>query len=233
MRVLQLLIFHTLFYISMAGTFMFLCLFLFLPRSFMQNLSRKCGVVWVFLLSNFAKIDYEVTGWENIPKGPCIFASKHQSMWETQQLYNLLPRTVVVTKKELFYVPFFGVSMKKAGFIFVERKNSASALKKLIKMSQKRIKENHSIIIFPEGTRRAVGAPPDYKVGVGALYKYLGVPCVPIALNSGLFWPRRSFRRNAGTIEVKILPPIEPGLPRDAFMKELEDRIENKMKEIT
>jgi 1-acyl-sn-glycerol-3-phosphate acyltransferase len=96
----------------------------------------------------------------------------------------------------------------------------------MLRAAQKRIADGREIIIFPEGTRRSPGAPPDYKTGVVLLYEALHVPCVPVALNSGLFWPRRSWRRSAGTIVVEFLDPIPPGLPKAAFLDRLKQSIE-------
>ena len=108
----------------------------------------------------------------------------------------------------------------------VDRDKGPSALRRMLREARKRIEDGREIIIFPEGTRRAPGAPPDYKTGIILLYDALGVPCVPVALNSGLFWPRRSFLRYPGTAVLEFLDPIPPGLDSDVFKSLLQDRIE-------
>jgi 1-acyl-sn-glycerol-3-phosphate acyltransferase len=108
----------------------------------------------------------------------------------------------------------------------VDRDKGPAALRRMLREARKRIEAGREIIIFPEGTRRAPGSPPSYKTGVVLLYEALGVPCVPVALNSGLFWPRRSFTRHPGTIVVEILEPIPPGLPKKEFLSCLEETIE-------
>jgi 1-acyl-sn-glycerol-3-phosphate acyltransferase len=129
-------------------------------------------------------------------------------------------------KRELFFIPFHGWFSKKFQMIPVDRDKGPSALRRMLREAKKRIDDGREIIIFPEGTRRPPGAPPDYKTGIVLLYDALGVPCLPVALNSGLFWPRRSMIRRPGTIVVEILPPIPPGLPREEFLRRLQAAIE-------
>lgn len=231
-KTIRLVLFHIIFYISVIFPSVCSNVFAFLPRYVAAGLVRAWCDFLLFILKYMVNIDYEFKGMENIPKGPCIFASKHQSFWETLMLYRFMPNGVLITKKQLFFLPLFGTGMLAVGFIPIERGNQASALRYLIRKCKARVKEGHSIIIFPEGTRKSVGAPPDYKAGVAALYKFLNLPVVPIALNSGLYWPRRSFKRNEGTIKVRVLPPIESGLARDVFMERLEGDIETEMKKL-
>ena len=129
-------------------------------------------------------------------------------------------------KRELFWIPFHGWFSKKFEMIPVDRDKGPAALRRMLREAKGRIADGREIIIFPEGTRRAPGAPPDYKTGVILLYDALGVPCVPVALNSGLFWPRRSLTRRPGTIVVEFLDPIPPGLPKAEFLKRLTEAIE-------
>ena len=129
-------------------------------------------------------------------------------------------------KRELFWIPFHGWFSKKFEMIPVDRDKGPAALRRMLREAKARIADGREIIIFPEGTRRAPGAPPDYKTGVILLYDALGVPCVPVALNSGLFWPRRSLIRRPGTIVVEFLDPIPPGLPKAEFLKRLTEAIE-------
>ena len=161
-----------------------------------------------------------------IAKGPVIFAAKHQSMWETVAFNDLLNCPAFVLKKELMTAPVFGLFMKKFDMIPVDREAGASALKGMVRQSRQHLSEGRSIVIYPQGTRVGPGASIPYMPGVAALYNQTGVPVVPIALDSGRLWPRGLFVKRAGTITVTLLPPIEPGLDRERFMQELEQKIE-------
>jgi 1-acyl-sn-glycerol-3-phosphate acyltransferase len=160
------------------------------------------------------------------PTGPVIYAVKHQSAWDTMALAALPDRPVYVLKRELVWIPFFGWLLAAAGFIAVDRKAGAAALRRLAHDAERAVAAGRSLLIFPEGTRTAPGKHRPYQPGIALLYDRLKLPVVPIALNSGLFWGRRSFVKRPGRITVEILPAIEPGLARRAFMAELERRIE-------
>ncbi len=170
----------------------------------------------------------EWRGIEKTPKGPCIVACKHQSLWETFSLYALLDDPVYVLKRELMWVPLFGWYMRKAGLIPIDRSAGMAALARMTARARQALigDRPRQLVIFPEGTRRSPGAEPSYKPGIIHLYKKAGVPCVPLALNSGLFWPRRSLLRLPGTIVAEVLDPIPPGLDKDAFFTRLQDAIE-------
>jgi len=168
----------------------------------------------------------EVRGIAHLPPGPALIASKHQSQWETLGLQLPLDFPVFIMKRELMRLPFYGWYSSRSGMIAVDRDGGGKALRRMAQQARETVAAGRSIIIFPEGTRRLVGAPPDYKPGVGLLYGQLGIPCVPVALNSGLFWPRRSFWRYPGKIVLEFLPAIPPGLPRAEFMARLEREIE-------
>src|SRR5258708_9212675 len=129
-------------------------------------------------------------------------------------------------KRELMWIAFFGWYGWKAGMIAIDRSKGSQALAEMNARARRELARNRPIIIFPEGTRRPSGAEPRYKYGVARLYSELGVACVPIALNSGLFWPRRSMRRYPGTILVEVLDPIPPGLGQEAFFERLQGDIE-------
>jgi 1-acyl-sn-glycerol-3-phosphate acyltransferase len=168
----------------------------------------------------------EVRGREKIPPGACLVASKHQSAWDTFGLIPVFRDPAMVMKAELGWIPFYGWFSHKFEHIFVKRDRGPRALKAMIRDGRQRAAQGREIIIFPEGTRRPPGAPPDYKPGFIALYEGLAVTCVPLALNSGLFWPRRSILRFPGTIVVEILDPIPPGLPRAQARELITERIE-------
>jgi 1-acyl-sn-glycerol-3-phosphate acyltransferase len=131
-----------------------------------------------------------------------------------------------VLKRELLYLPLFGLYLLRAGMIPVDRRGRASALKRMLAAAKRRREEGRDLLIFPEGTRVAPGQHQAYQPGVAALYGHLDLPVVPVALNSGLFWGRRSFNKKPGTITLEFLPAIAPGLARKVFMAELETRLE-------
>lgn len=172
-------------------------------------------------------LDHEVRGWDNLPPGPCLIAMKHQSAWDTLIMPVLLGDPAVVIKRELKRVPFYGWYASRAGSIFVDRKGGAAALKDMVAQARTQVARNRKIVIFPQGTRTAPGEHgPAYQPGVAALYQALGLPLVPAAVNSGLFWGRRAFNKRPGRIILEFLPPIPPGQPRRAMMAEMESRIE-------
>jgi len=220
------LLFNLLFYVT---TTLFVVLgspLLFAPRSWAMAALRVHARLELWLLRVIVGTKFELRGRNNIPAGPCLVASKHQSAWETFALIPLFRDPALLMKRELFWIPFHGWFSKKFEMIPVDRDKGPSALRRMLREARKRIEAGREIIIFPEGTRRAPGAPPSYKTGVVLLYEALGVPCVPVALNSGLFWPRRSLTRRPGTIIVEILEPIPPGLPKKEFLSRLEETLE-------
>jgi 1-acyl-sn-glycerol-3-phosphate acyltransferase len=168
----------------------------------------------------------EVRGREHLPPGAVLVAGKHQSFWETFAILPLLDDPAMVLKKELTYIPFFGWFIYKFRMIAVARDAGTAALKLLMARAAEEIAAGRQVVIMPEGTRRAPDDPPDYKPGAAAIYGKLNVPCVPFALNSGLFWPRRKFLRLPGTIVLEFLPAIPAGLPRKVFQQQLEASIE-------
>jgi 1-acyl-sn-glycerol-3-phosphate acyltransferase len=179
-----------------------------------------------WLLTLVAGTRLEVRGREHLPAGAALIASKHQSAWDTFGLIPLLHDPALVSKAELARIPVYGWSLRKFGMILVPREKRAVALRQLLRDAKERAADGRHILIFPEGSRMAPGAPPDYKSGVQALYEALDLPCVPVALNTGVFWPRRSFLRRPGTMIVEFLPPLPTNLPRQEFKRELQERIE-------
>lgn len=182
------------------------------------------GVLW--LLRRIVGLEVEIRGLDRLPDGPVIFAAKHQSALDTLLFHTIRTDVVYGLKRELGRIPVFALYLGRSGNIFVDRGGAATALKSLVRGARTAVERGCSIAIFPEGTRKPPGAPPDYKSGVAALYAALGVPVVPVALNTGLFWPRRSFVKRPGRAVVELLEPIPPGLDRQRFMTLLEERIE-------
>lgn len=199
--------------------------FLLLPRAWNLVLVRWwCG----YVIGGFERIigvKRVIIGAETLPKGSFIVAAKHQAMWETVILNILLKDPATILKKELMYIPIFGWWVAKLNMITVDRGARAAALKKMLKDAKALTDKGRVLTIFPEGTRADVGGKNAYKPGVAALYKTLNVPVVPVALNSGRCWARKGGYK-PGTITLEFLEPIEPGLHRKDFMRELETRIE-------
>ena len=198
---------------------------LLLPQSVVKFGTRLWCKLQLWGLRVIAGQRYEVRG--AVPAPGALVAAKHMGMWDTLVLYLLLRDVTIVLKRELLFVPFYGWYALKVGFIFIDRQAGASALRKLLARAADALKRKQSLLIFPEGTRKRPGAPPDYKPGIAAIYDRLGVACVPVALNSGLYWAGPSgFLKLPGTIVVEFLPAIPPGIQRKQFMQQLQELIE-------
>jgi len=196
------------------------------PRRWTNALAHTWTWSMFVLLKWIVGLDYEVRGRENLPPGPAILAMKHQSAWDTMAIFALFDDPAVVLKRELWWIPVFGWFLRRHGTIAIDRHGKAAALKKLVADAEKAKADGRPIVIFPEGTRGAVGTMLPYQPGVAALYKQLDVPMVPIALNSGLYWGRRTFMKWPGKVLVQILPPIPAGIDRRKVMARLEHDIE-------
>jgi 1-acyl-sn-glycerol-3-phosphate acyltransferase len=224
--IIRSLLFNVLFYLNL---FVLLCLALptlVLPRAAILAVVRFWARGNNWLLRNVCGITVELRGLERIPPGPLLVASKHQSVWETFALVPLFADPAFILKRELMWLPFFGWYAWKADMIPVDRGARQQALAAMSARARIELARNRQIVIFPEGTRRPAGAEPRYKFGVAHLYAESGVPCLPIALNSGLFWPRRSIARYPGTIVAEFLEPIAPGLDKQVFFEHLQQVIE-------
>src|SRR5688572_11009770 len=182
------------------------------------------GTFW--LLKHLIGLTHRVLGRERLPAEPVIAAVKHQSSWDTMICTLLFKRPAFVLKRELTWIPFFGWFLLRGGMIPVDRAAGGTALRRLLRRAKQAAADGRSVVIYPEGTRTAPGASRPYQPGVAALYEHLRLPVVPVALNSGLFWGRRSFLKRPGTITLEILEPISPGLGRRPFTEELERRLE-------
>ena len=220
------ILFNILFYLNLVLLLLAALVTLVLPRRAVLKMAELWGRVSVWLLRVVCGTKVELRGLENLPKGALIVAAKHQSTWETFALLKLFDDFTFIVKRELMWIPIFGWCMWKGGMIPVDRGAGSQTLEKMTERARQEIRSGRQLIIFPEGTRRAPDAEPRYKYGVAHLYAEVGVPCVPVALNSGLFWPRRAFLRLPGTIVVEFLPPIAPGLDKDTFFRRLQSDIE-------
>jgi len=185
-----------------------------------------------FIFRFIVGIRVEVRGREYIPVGPAIVASKHQSEWETNIFLHLLTDPAYIMKKELGYIPGYGLYARKMKMIFIDRSGYAKTLRKLVQDARKVTADGRAVVIFPEGTRVDPGKKLPYRPGIAALYNDLDLPVTPVVHNSGLCWPKQSFRKYAGTIVLRFLPPIEPGLERQAFMARLEGEMEQAADEL-
>ena len=175
---------------------------------------------WVLGLS------FEVRGQEFLPKSGAIIAAKHQSAWETMIFHRLVGDPAFVLKKELLSLPLIGWYMRRTEQIAIDRSAGSAALRMMLEGGKRAVDQGRALIVFPEGHRQPSGHAGRYHSGIFKLYDALNVPVVPIALNSGLFWPRNAVLRHSGRITVQILPSIAPGLPREDFMHRLQDAIE-------
>ena len=220
------IVFGILFYVT---TVLFLILgspLLLAPRKWALEALKAHARTELWLLKHIVGLNFEVRGLERLPDTPMLVASKHQSAWETFALIPVFRDPALLMKRELFWIPLHGWFSNKFQMIPVDRDKGPTALRTMLRHAKSRVEAGREIIIFPEGTRRPPGAPPAYKTGIVLLYNSLGVPCVPVALNSVLFWPRRTWYRKPGTIIVEILDPIPPGLPKAEFMTRLQTAIE-------
>ena len=223
---LRSLIYNVLFYVLLIGWLIVAIPTFVMPQSAIMTLARIWSRQNTWLLRIVCNVKVEFRGVEKIPKGPLVVASKHQSMWETFALLQVLEQPLYILKRELTRIPFFGWYLIKADMISVDRSAGGRALLKMVRQASEAVRNGRQLIIFPEGTRRPPGAPPDYKPGVAQLYASCRTNCLPVALNSGLFWPRRTFMRYPGTLVVEFLDLLPPGLPRDEFLMRISTVIE-------
>ena len=224
--ILRSAVFNVLFYLNLLMYFVIAIPTLVMPRLAIVRLAMSWGRSNNRLLRVVCGIKVEYRGLEKIPHGALLVASKHQSLWETFALLWLFSDPAFILKRELQWIPFFGWYAMKAGMIPVDRGRGKQALADMTERARTELGRGRQIVIFPEGTRRAPGAEPSYKFGITHLYGETGIGCLPIALNSGLFWPRRSFMRYPGTIVAEILDPIPPGLGKPEFAARLQQDIE-------
>jgi 1-acyl-sn-glycerol-3-phosphate acyltransferase len=180
----------------------------------------------VALLALCCEVRLELRGGEHVPKGRAIVAAKHQCMFDVFAQFLWLDDACIVMRKELMRIPFFGWYAAKSGMVVLDREGGASALRQLLRDARERLAEVRPLLIFPEGHRGEPGMAGDYHPGVAGLYRDLDLPVHPVATNSGVHWPAHGFLRRPGTIVFEYLTPIQPGLKRAEFMRQLEDQIE-------
>jgi 1-acyl-sn-glycerol-3-phosphate acyltransferase len=226
MLILRSVLFNVAFYATLVAWLILSLPALVLPRRASMVAMRSWAAANLWLMRMIVGTRVEFRGREHIPPGGLLVACKHQSMWETFALMTVFDDFAYILKQELMRIPLFGWYARKGGQVPVDRARGTAALREMARRAREEAERGRQIIIFPEGTRRPPGAPPDYKVGVVLLRQALPVPCLPVALNSGLYWPRRKFIRRPGTIIVEFLPPLPVDLPRAAVLPTLQARIE-------
>ncbi|MEO1241198.1 MAG: 1-acyl-sn-glycerol-3-phosphate acyltransferase [Pseudomonadota bacterium] len=192
--------------------------------------ARPIAKAWarsnLFMLKLLAGVGYKIEGAEHVPDFGALVAANHQSQWETMALYALLPRPVIILKKELLRIPIYGWWLQQTGNIAVDRRGGAKALRAMRREAAARIAAGEQIVVFPEGTRSAVGERLSFQSGVAGIYKEVNGPCVPVAHNSGEHWRYPGILKTPGEITLRFLPAIAPGLDRKEFLPTLQAQIE-------
>jgi 1-acyl-sn-glycerol-3-phosphate acyltransferase len=228
MLVIRSLLFNIAFTISNILWFVLALPTLLLPRPLFLKITLH-GWCWtnLALFNLICGVKSEIRGRENIPAGGCIVACKHQSAWETMALAWSFYSPRYILKQELMWVPLFGFYLKKAKQIPINRGKKAEAVAAINAAALSAVSEGGQLLIFPEGTRRPVDAEPAYKMGIAHLYETLKVPVLPVAINAGVTWPRRTFIKRPGLVVMEFLPVIPPGLPKAEFFARLQETIES------
>lgn len=221
------LIYNIVFYLNLTFWVLLGIPTYIMPRWGIMNIAKYWGRTSIWLMRIICNTRVEYRGMEHITQGPLLVAPKHQSTWETFALLQFFDQPLYILKRELRWIPLFGWYLVKSNMIGVKRGAGGRTLQDMARRAREEVLRGRQLIIFPEGTRRAVGAPPSYKFGVSQIYVDCGVTCLPVALNSGLFWPRRTFLRYPGTLVVEFLDPIPPGLARDEFTTRVSTAIED------
>lgn len=223
---LRSLVFNVLFYAVLVVLAIVALPTFLMPFRAMLTIAGWWANATLFLMRVVCNIKVEFRGVERIPKGPLVVVSKHQSFWETFALLRFFDHPIFILKRQLMYIPVFGQFLAKIGMISIDRGAGVKALLDMTRRARSAVRSGCQLVIFPEGTRRAPGAPADYKTGFAQIYSACGVTCLPVALNSGLFWPRRTFMRYPGTLVVEFLDPLPPGLAKDDFIVRVSTAIE-------
>jgi 1-acyl-sn-glycerol-3-phosphate acyltransferase len=213
------------FYVTLAVIGLLAMPFSLLSKSFTLKAIRFFAHVQAFGLWLFCGITMEVRGKEHLPKGPGLIAMKHQSTYDTIAPFIIIDDPAYILKQELLKAPVFGVYASRVG-IPIDRAGGAKTMRLMLAAAKKKAAEGSQVVIFPEGTRALPDAPADIKPGVVLLYNELGLPCVPVALNTGLVWEGSKFTRKPGKIIFEILPPIQPGLKRAEFTEALREALD-------
>ena len=227
MTFLRSTLFNISYFIALPIMCVFILLFSWSKRYAMLSGYYGC-VVCIFLMEKIANIKVEIRGKEYIQDKPCIYAAKHQSAMETILLAGIIKGGTYILKKELSYVPIFGWGIMAYGSVAIDRSSGTAAMRKLLDGCKRILGENRSVLIFPEGTRTKIGETSKYKPGVSMIYSNIDALVVPVALNTGFFWPKKSYIKKPGKVVVEFLPPMPNDLDKREFLNELQTRIEKK-----
>jgi 1-acyl-sn-glycerol-3-phosphate acyltransferase len=227
MIVLRSVLFNIVFYLNLIAQMVLMTpAYFLLPRKKAFVIAKNWARSSHWLLDKLVGTSFEIQGMENIPKGGYIAAPKHQSFWDAYALLPYLDDPFYILKRELTWIPLFGWYLKKQRMVPVDRSARGKVMAAVMQRAKDEMNAGRQLIIYPEGTRRPPGAPPEYKYGIARLYRDLTVPIVPIVMHPGLFWPRRKFIRYPGHFKVRILPAIQPGMDPDAFLAHLVEVME-------
>ena len=235
MALLRSLLFNFFLYTGIVLVFLIALPTLVMPPKFTLWFGKFLGHYVIFIVKFFLNTKIEIKGIDNIPKTEKYFvASAHQSMFETFALQAILNFPVFILKKELLKIPLFGLYLKKIKSIEITRdtttKDNLSFFDRVAKIIKK---ENRPLLIFPQGTRVKPEDSVPFKKGVGRIYETLNISCLPIALNSGNVWPKNGITKYPGKITISLLEPIKPGLNKDDFIKKLEEKIYDEIRNIS
>jgi 1-acyl-sn-glycerol-3-phosphate acyltransferase len=222
MTAIRSILFNVVFYLALVlEMIVFTPIYFLLPRRKAWFVPKFWARSSLWLHGVICGAPARIDGLENLPDGPFILAPKHQSFWDVLAFFPYLRDPLFILKRELMRIPLFGWYVAKMRMVPVDRGERSKALKAVVARTLLEMEKNRQLIIYPEGTRRAPGDVPAYKWGIAELYSRLNVPVVPVVHAAGLFWPRRKFMRYPGVIHARFLPPIEPGLDRQAFLDRL------------
>lgn len=221
-------LFNLGFYLLTAAMALGALPLLLAPRRWIMAVMRLWARMVLGMLRGICGIRFRLEGAEHLPPpgAAALIAAKHQSAFDTIVWLALLPDAAYVLKRELLRIPLYGQLAARAGMIAVDRSAGASAMRTLLRGGRDAVAAGRQIVIFPEGTRVAPGHRVPYQPGIAALAAATGLPVIPAATDSGRCWGRRAFRKPAGLITLRILPPLPTALRREALMQSLEDRIE-------
>jgi 1-acyl-sn-glycerol-3-phosphate acyltransferase len=226
MLAIRSILFNLLFYLTLIVLMVFGLPMMLGGRKGVFALANAWRAVSVWLLEVICGLKVEYRGLDNIPAGGVLIAAKHQSFLETFALLKYAPDFAIILKRQLTYIPLFGQYLVVSKQIAIDRSRGRLALRQIADAAKPVLASGRQIFIYPEGTRRPPGAPPRYKHGVSAIYAMNEAPCLPVAVNTGLYWRRRSLLRRPGVAVIEYLPPIPPGLDLETFGAKLQDAVE-------
>ena len=199
---------------------------IFMSSNLLLSVSKLWAKGVVRILEFTCGLYIKVSGLKNISKQPVIIAAKHQSALETLYLYSILDEAKYILKDSLRFIPILGLCFSYLNMIFIDRSSAVKSIRQIKDKAGKLLTNKKSVIIFPEGTRVTYGKKVKYNPGVAALYELNIVSIIPVALNSGKFWPKNSIMKYPGVCHIKFLPPIKSKLNKQEFMQQLEKAIE-------